>query len=566
MTLEEYNELKTINVSDVLIKLKDSIDWDNMLDDYYMVILTGFILWKIKKGKKYKNLNDFIEKEDIKNIFFTLIEDFVEFIDKTDQWGKLQNSANSFTVDELEALILFYNGELQKNDEITPECIMSLADKLLDIKSGEDIVDYNSTWFEFPLFSKFRHNKCNYTSFVGLYTRRDISDARRIIMGLDNINFYVSDVGEDDEYPECNKIFVNAMCDENSWESLGDDDILNEMLSKAWNGYPETFSSPVCFGGALTTTLKKNGRIVLMVLANQLCGRKTKVAREFLVNSGYLKGVIALPEKLFQTQWANVYLIVLERNSKEIRFSDAREIYEKGRLGSKKHNYISEDQIQTIIDEFDCGDKNSRSVSQGEIECNDYTLLPQRYIGGSKYRKKKNLGDCIEKIERGITLSAQEVDEYVVSYSTGIKCVLPSDFSNGIIAENHYLKKHALKKKVNYANSGDLLINKTGKPIRVAVADDWYAVVGPIYILKCIKGNDPYYIKCFLESVAGQEELLKHSVGAKTKVLSIESLNKIEIPVFGEKKTKQIAKESYEITQAYMKAYKDLHRVDDLFE
>ena len=145
-----------------------------------------------------------------------------------------------------------------------------------------------------------------------------------------------------------------------------------------------------------------------------------------------------------------------------------------------------------------------------------------------------------------------------------MKCVTPASLSNGVISKAVYFDQDSFTKKINYTSYGDILINKTGKPIKAAVADGKYVVVGNTYILQLEYGSiNPYYLKCFLESSKGQAEIEKYAVGANTPLISIENLKKIEIPVFDKEKQEEIAKEAEALTRQLQEA---VYRMDDLDE
>ena len=173
--------------------------------------------------------------------------------------------------------------------------------------------------------------------------------------------------------------------------------------------------------------------------------------------------------------------------------------------------------------------------------------------------------ELVRDLRRGITLSAAENDTYVGTGST--KCITPMSLSNGVIAKAYYFDEENFQRKVNYAHRGDLLINKSGKPIRTAVADDTYVVIGNIYILSINYGSlDPYYIKCFLESPNGQAELMKYAVGENSPMLTVANVQKVEIPVYDKDEQNEMERRSQQYTRALQEAIYKMDELQEMFE
>ena len=563
MTVQEYEDLKKIDRKEVLNRMRESLDWtdyeeknkDWIKDDSYMA-LACFVLWKIKNNGEYESGRDYMDRA-ASSEFFESYEELLSFLDETQKWKKFLELKDKFSNDELKAVIVFK--DINENIDATPEGIITLSEKVLDIKSDDVITEYCAQYFEFSLYEALRHQDWSISAYEDSHYFFSITVAKQQMMELDNLNINY----EVDTLCKSDKIFVNL----GDWSTVAHavNEELDNDLDKNLDNVPseQTYTRDICL--AAVWSLKENGRAVIIMRAGQLSGKEAEDIRKFLVEGNYVCGVIALTEKLYDKTWNNTYLLILERNSSKIRFCDARNKYNTEFIKGKRLNYLSEEDIQEIYRDYSSGNDFSVTVDIEEVKGNDYVLLPQRYTSVNVYKEKKKLGDLILDISRGITLSGSEINQYMGK--GGVKCVTPASLSNGIISKTFYFDQDSFTKKINYTGYGDLLINKTGKPIKAAVTDGKYVVVGNTYILKMDRRKiDPYYLKCFLESPKGQSEIEKYSVGANTPLISIANLKKIEIPIFDKEKQGEITKKAEEITRQLQEAVYRMDDLDEMFE
>jgi restriction endonuclease S subunit len=82
-----------------------------------------------------------------------------------------------------------------------------------------------------------------------------------------------------------------------------------------------------------------------------------------------------------------------------------------------------------------------------------------------------------------------------------------------------------------------------------------------LFILKFNESDiSSEYIKCFLDSEKGQNELRRFSAGATTPVLHIQNINKILIPVHEQNVQKQMNKKAEKIVEELINAYESIDR------
>lgn len=564
MTLSEYESIKQINPKNVIHKMKTAISWkDKNGHDYGneagMMAAACFILWNVRNDKRCRTLKgcyEYCGGEDML-VYFTII---LEYLEEYGLWSQFVAAQEIFTDQELIAAVIF--SDIEKDCENTPECLLSLVDELLNVKKGNVLAEYCANDCAYSLYKGLKDKNLKVTAYEDIYTSRSEAELKREMLGIDNVTI----CGQVEDPVMYDRLFVNF----GDWETISYIAALEyeKNADTVWKGLPgePTYMRDICIAAIIS--LKKNGRAVMMMRAGQLSGREDENVRRFLVEQKWVSAVIALTDKLYEETWVNTYILILEKGKKTIRFCDVRDRYKKSRsISGKQVNILTPDDIEMIMESYKSGEDSCKDVTIEEVRDNDYVLLPQRYTGTDAHQEKISIGDCISKINRGTTLSGKEIDMFMGKGST--KCITPMSLSDGIIAKTFSFDREGFGRKVNYSQKGDVLIRNTGNPIRVAVADDEYAVVGNIYILRFDPEHmpvSPYYIKCFLESPKGQEELLKYVVGESAPVLTVANLNKVRIPVFEKKKQAKMEKRAEDYTKILQNTIYELDEFKKMFE
>ena len=561
MTVKEYDELKKIDAEAALERLKKAIDWKDEGDkiwseDQHAMILAAFMLWNIKRKEKYDTTDDY-SKYCASYEWHETFDDLMGFFDESKRWQEFISLKDKFTNEELMAIVLFLKN--WDGDDPTQEGIISLVDKILDIRPGERVANYCAYDYEFPLYSALRHPENRYVGYDDSWSKHGMAEAKKQILGIENIDVN----GDCEEAIENDKVFSSAL----------DYDTMRNNFPLNYGNIPENrrVAPEIVLNreaAIRTMQLTGKGRGILLIKSGPLSSQDYFTTRSSWLVSNSVSGVIALPEKLYGNTWVNVYLVIFQRGSTSIRFCDAREKYIKSRDKGKQINVMTEENVAEIYKDYVSGKEFSKTVSYDEVRKNDYVLLPQRYVKTNKSQKSISIGECLKEIDRGITLSAKEMDQLIDDgKSEGVRCIVPSSLSNGVIAKTYRFDQAAFDRKINYVYKGDILVNKTGKPIRVAVADDKYIVVGNTYILRIDqKKLDPYYIKIFLETGKGQKEIEKYAVGSNTPMISIPNLKKVEIPLYKEKKRKELEEKAKDITEKVQNTVYEMSQIDEMFD
>ena len=378
------------------------------------------------------------------------------------------------------------------------------------------------------------------------------------------------DYTDDVDFGSYDKAFGNAAINPNDTENVyiqgkrGKD-----IFPDKWTDFPMELSTAwnSCAGAFLS--IKESGKAVAVMNSGQLTIKQTEAARKYMCDKGCIEGVIILPDKMYTNTWVNPFIVILSYNNNSIRFYDARNECVCGRINGKRQNRFSEENIQRIIEDYHSDDKTA--VIQMEVVAkNNYNLNPLLYVTTDISEKTISLKDVLLEVKRGISISAAEMDDNISEEESKEKCIIPSSISGGVVDSKYYYHAEIKKPGKNNASVGDVLLSKTGNPFKIAISRDHYLVIGNIYILQIDKEKiSPEYIRCFLSSKQGQKEIAKYAVGSATPVISIANLQKIQIPIFEEKKQKDIEKKAKEVLEeietCYQQILDDKYEIDSMF-
>lgn len=521
-----------------------------------------YLLWEIKKNPSIKTADELYKaySAHVNDYLAAIVENLLfDELDVPEVWKRFYLIADEYTIDDLKACVLKTDPNLSVREEV-PESIIDLADRMLEISGDDRIMDANPILGSFALRSMSNTGMGEYVNIAreDYMTPITYANIYSVVCGYDNISYVM---GTD---RNIDKVFVDSFnvsgkrepvqseySARDLWEEFPDDEYiyLNQWDLSAW---------------AIAMT-NYRGRVVSVMTAGELTNKSNEIYRSFLCENGYVEGVIALPDKMFVSTWVNSFLVIFSHDNKKIRFIDATDIYHPIRVGGRRVNTLTEDMMDEIYNRY----KNSSDAivkAVNEISETGYNLNPIRYVEKEESSLETvELGELLTSIKRGMTLKASEMDKYISKDVAYKKCIIPSQISNGVVEDQYYYHAETRNQK-NDCFYGNILLSKTGSPFKAAVFNvyDAYLVIGNIYILGVDRGKvTPEYIKCFLSSKKGQEEMRRLAVGSGTPILRISDVPKIRIPVYEEKKQKAMEARAKEIVEEMELLHTQLRSEED---
>lgn len=547
-------------------------DFVEMFDNYPLAKITiCYFIWKLKNDsniKTWQDLDTAYHAENFETAAFLADDLCGIYSEDIEEWNKLLTLKDEYSEEELVACIL-KNVHFEKEyyDE-APLSTGRLANAILSIMPGDKVIEINAGKCVYLLDSAEKYKK---TEFIGAsedYSLLFSAFMKSEVYRYSNTRFVTSDY----DLLDCNKAFISTCIEKRSIDYVRySPRDAKWVLSQNWEEYPYESNSEwnLCAAGICMTNFQ--GRIVAVMNAGELTLKQGEANRRFLCENGYIEGVIALPDKMYNNTWVNTYLVIMSKGNSKIKFLDVRNKYITSRVGGKRVNVFDDKVIREITDDYN-NDTMTTIVPLSEIAVTDYNLSPLRYISNSEsVTNTVDFGSLIKEIKRGITLKAADMDLLISDQESGIKCLRTSQFASGFIDGFSYYHGENKKLFKNSSSCGDILISKVGTPFKVALSDGEYLIVGNVYIIKIDTSKvSPEYIKCFLSSVKGQEEIAKLAVGTNTPILNISDVEKIRIPIFDNRKQMDLEQRAYEIVDelsGYHHQIKELNEeISSIFE
>ncbi len=416
----------------------------------------------------------------------------------------------------------------------TPQCLRDLALAILDVRDGDRVADLGCTCGDFLVqASRAGHD----VELFGNDIADDYACVARLRLGFQGISGTVETADLLSATPKraFDKVFTNFPLGMRLGSLSGEGGVY-DLVRNGEAGLDKNVSADWAFVRAACDSLAEGGIAVAIVSTGATSNGGDLRARASLVESGMLRAVIALPDRLFPRSIITATMLVLGRNDGPVRMVDATDLHDRGR----RQGTMSAAQISEVVEMLGADGELSALVDVRKIAGTRYDLSPRSYLHlDFGVENPVRLGDLILDVRRGTTLKAAELDELASDRPTGISFLRLSDISDGYM-EPGTQSIRELDPKLGKARltSGDLLISKNGAPFKIAVAEvpEGRTIVanGNLYIISLdTKRVDPYYVAAYLASRQGKAALGRQTVGTSIPNLPLRNLREIMIPLPG---------------------------------
>ncbi len=428
-------------------------------------------------------------------------------------------------------------------DSITPYGVIKLAQAILKINDNDVVLDACSGVGNFLVESICSNMNAKYTGIELNHLQAIISKIRFEILG-NKVKMIENDLfSAAVDVQKYTKIFSNYPFGIKA--KFVDNSAFLEVVNEEVPALIKSSNSDWLFNYRITKLLAEGGKAVAVMAMGGLWNTTDKEIREYFVKSGIIEAIIALPSKLFPGTNVNTAMIVFGKNNGTIKMIDARDIF----TDNRRMNILLDSDVVKIDLAYRFKSSLSKDVTNDEIVNNDYFLDPQKYlINKVSFINAVEFGTLISSITRGSSITADELDAIATSEDTKLYYLALSNIKDGMISKNLPSIREIEKKQEKYClKDGDIVISKIGQPFKIAVAsikkEEKILATGNMFVITLdnTKAN-PYYIKAFLESKAGIEELRSITVGSTIPTIGVAQLSKIHIPALPLEKQDEIAK------------------------
>jgi len=344
------------------------------------------------------DFNDFTSVRDSRTNTEAL-HDLIGLIHSSDKSFDFNNSDETNIWAELfDAIVLMFAELSGKSflDMTTPKEVNLIISKLLDIQQNKDNVSiYDPTCGIGNSFVSISENYKNHFSFFGQEIVNElvcIAKMNLIIHGIGSFEILEGDVLNDPKFLENGNqlkrfdyVVSNPPFSLKSWNRSNDFDYFNRWNSNT--GIPSNNNADFAFVLHVLESLKQGGKAVVIIPHGILfrSGAESNI-RKYLIQRGFLKGIIGLPSKLYFGTGIPSCMIVLENskidNNEGVFIIDASSEFVKDNFTNK----LTTDGIEKIVETWfnkTQVSEFSRFVSIDEIIENDYNLNIPRYLANT---------------------------------------------------------------------------------------------------------------------------------------------------------------------------------------
>ena len=493
-------------------------------------IISAFITYKMQKNDELDSIDAIcseIENSAISEIIRRHNAEYIQIAKK---------SINIFTSYELLSFILFDNSFESGRDGScsTPSGILKLANKILDIKEDDKVLELCSGKGNFFVEMSINSINANYTGIELNYIQKDIAELRSYLIGK-NYEYILSDALEYRNKTKVDKIFANYpfalrgySIDECKKELQKKLNLPKEVIQRA--------SSDWVFNLLTIEQLKDNGKAVVVMTNGGAWNESDKNIRQYFVEQGYVETVVSLPTRLFNTTAIPTVLMVLSKGNKEVKLVDAKDLFQNER----RINVLTDKNIETILNSISDESDISLTKTIDELEKNEFILNASRYFEiVPEIKDGIKLETLIKNITRGSQIKAEVLDKYKSDKPTNNQYLLLANINDGILSinnEDQYLTEIPDNMSRYIIKNNSIILSKIGTPTfksAVAQIDEGKQIIanGNLFVIEVDEEKvNPFYIQAFFASNLGNRIFKSIYTGGALPTINLEKLKNMIIP------------------------------------
>ena len=268
-----------------------------------------------------------------------------------------------------------------------------------------------------------------------------------------------------------------------------------------------------------------------------------KQFKHTMIQQGWLKAIIALPEKLLSLTNIGINVLIFDKTTQhaDVQFIDARNSVFVSESG-KKSKLTNIDEILALYQQR-IDSEYSIVVSASELENNEYNLLPSRYVLSKEHkelidflnhRDTSKLGDIAKIISPQAIKDELNGTYHFREFSLSHINTIGQLVGDGKLITTDTQKSRAQKQLLK---SGDVLIVNKGSTGRVALVEsdglnDTIAsqAFSIIRLQSHMTSVTPISLYQYLVSPFGQQQLNSFATGTTVSMISTKDLKSIIIP------------------------------------
>lgn len=534
---------------------EEGIKEENLIVKRFIIYLHNYLVDNKLINKRF-NFRNIIYNNDVSNNFSKELINIIKEL----SLGEIQEIIKELLLKVSFSYNWIYGGT-------TPQ-LGELAYRLLNLEESQgDIVYVPCSGVGYPILSLIEAAKrdkvhykeilCNDISEEACYLESLLVDI--FYQNVEPINIICEDMFNDSNTHYNKAILYGplAVKMDDEKDNVKNCDFIEDILYENIINTEWTFIDKI-----LSNISKTNFKAVVLVTGRTLWDSKSLDYRKKIIENGYLEGIIELPNKALTNTSLSMFLLILSKNNKEIKFLDATKMIIKNASRFSEREKICNLDLGLILENYY---NNSNHISI-DIAKNLKNLIPStiniknqeienaislnevaEIFTGNQYTLK-NFKGMIEKRETGVSiLTSNDITDYIINF----------DSLTHIKYDNNKFDKYCI-------HEGDVVITSKSSKIKIGVVEfepkEKIIVTGGIIIVRPKKEKlNSFYLKKFLDSQMGQNELKSFSKGTISTTISLNSkdLKELQIPLIDINKQNKIAN-SYCLKISEIITYKNL--------
>lgn len=413
----------------------------------------------------------------------------------------------------------------------TPQPFSKLALELLEVQPGESVLNYCSGIADFSMEAYLSKDAAFYGTEIS-YDAVIVSKIRSMVLGcpahIEQGDSLMADVMAD-------KVFADppfSVRDDN-WEKIAFQD---ENLIGLLDCIPKTKRMDWAFVLSALSKQRSGGKTVVLTYEGLLF-RTSKgecEMRRYLLDSGKLEAVIALPQGVLPCTQIACNLLVFSEDNTTVKMVDIRDCKEKERYLTK----MSAENLDVALQRINGESEYSRAVPREEIAKRDFNLSPAGYVAANQITVENGiaLGDLVMSLERGQVTPAAKLEELATKEETDFQYLMLKDIENDTVQMPlPYLQSMEDSWGRFCVSEGNLVISRSA-PIKIAIVPDLKGkkvlANGNMYFMSLDKKRiHPIYVLCYLKSQEGRRQIEYLSKGSSIMILAPKDLLQLKIPM-----------------------------------
>jgi type I restriction enzyme M protein len=289
-------------------------------------------------------------------------------------------------------------------------------------------------------------------------------------------------------------------------------------------------------------SLKSFGRAAFIVSKGTLTRNSEMSIRKHILKADIIEAVISLPSNLYGPKTMPIEILVINKakgilKKDKILFIDASKDFYKKERGKNDLTLGGIDKILQIYHRWIEIDEYSKITDSSMIEDQNFQLDSSLYVNRKqlliKHEKMKKLKE-ISEIKRGLQLPKDDMNKLTNSEDGSHYYIKISDIVDGKIEFNERIKGLTDNKIASYElKPGDIIISARGTLIKTAIYEIQAPpciISGNIMLIRVKNGYDPYFLKFYLDSSEGNEQIKAMQGGSTITSLNHSKLQELFVP------------------------------------